>query len=104
LHLSLLCAVPKLVGRAQGSDAKTYKEVALREPCSWFSANLLHCLRSKYLFKHSPACSFFVPGQEHLLEVNESIGCFFHEENVEVEPPCSYELRMSFFPAGKGGG
>mmetsp|Transcript_52534 Transcript_52534/g.94248 ORF Transcript_52534/g.94248 Transcript_52534/m.94248 type:complete len:920 (+) Transcript_52534:73-2832(+) len=109
LHLSLLCAIPWLAGKASPIHEvgqKTYQQVAECDPCSWFSANPVHCLRSKHLFGHSPACSFFRPGQEHRMEVNESIGCYFHEEDIEVEAPCSYELRLpqaAVFSAAKGG-
>eukprot|EP00746_Dinoflagellata_sp_MGD_P116440 gnl/MRDRNA2_/MRDRNA2_52285_c0_seq1.p1 gnl/MRDRNA2_/MRDRNA2_52285_c0~~gnl/MRDRNA2_/MRDRNA2_52285_c0_seq1.p1 ORF type:complete len:231 (+),score=25.34 gnl/MRDRNA2_/MRDRNA2_52285_c0_seq1:27-695(+) len=47
-------------------------------PASWFSTNPVHCLRSKYLHKHSPPCHYYLPGKEHLLEVNPEIGCHYH--------------------------
>ena len=35
-----------------------------KEPCNWFSANAVHCLRSKYIHRDDPSSSFFTPGQE----------------------------------------
>ena len=40
------------------------------EPCNWFSANSVHCLRSKYIHHHDPPCSFFTPGQEPIKRIN----------------------------------
>merc|ERR1719231_175342 len=57
---------------------ETYAACQETCPASWFSTNPVHCLRSKYLHKHSPPCHYYHPGKEHLLEVNEKIGCFYH--------------------------
>ena len=67
LHLLLLRLFVPLFGKAKSfyrkdarlgelSDAlsnalqvaRSYRDVASTEPCSWFSANPIHCLRSKY--------------------------------------------------------
>ncbi|CAE7614453.1 DIMT1 [Symbiodinium natans] len=75
------------------TDAKTFKEVAAEEPCSWFTANPIHCLRSWLIYKHDPPCSFYVPGMEHTMQVNENIGCYFTETDETVEDVQSY-LRL----------
>jgi len=78
--LVLLYVVPmfkleKGEGREKG---KTYQEIAEANPCSWFSTNQVHCLRSKVKFKHEPACSFRIIGKEKHMRANPSIGCYFN--------------------------
>lgn len=95
IHIFLLsCLVPLFGLREKGyrKDAKKYSEVAASEPCSWFSANPIHCLRSKFVFNHSPPCSYFMAGLESKMEVNESIGCFFKENAAVVEDARSYYM------------
>jgi len=46
-------------------------------PSSWFTANPVHCLRSKYIFKHSPPCDYCHDGKESLMRENPEIGCHF---------------------------
>eukprot|EP00440_Ansanella_granifera_P059848 gb/GFBE01064865.1/.p1 GENE.gb/GFBE01064865.1/~~gb/GFBE01064865.1/.p1 ORF type:complete len:998 (+),score=224.20 gb/GFBE01064865.1/:1-2994(+) len=96
VHLLLLLYVVPLFGRVNRegyrSSARTYKEVASADPCSWFSVNPVHCLRSKFVYRHSPPCSYFIAGQDHTMKVNESIGCYFAEEETTVEDASSYEL------------
>lgn len=95
IHILLLFLFVPLFGiREKGyrTDAKTFSEVASSEPCSWFSANPIHCLRSKYVFNHSPPCTYYIPGLENKLEVNESIGCFFKVKKDVVEDAHSYYL------------
>lgn len=48
------------------------------EPCNWFSANSVHCLRSKYIHHHDPPCSFFTPGQEPIKRINSREQEEFH--------------------------
>jgi len=75
----------------QASD--TYEQVARRVPCSWcsayvfdldgkqnswFSANPVHCLRSKLLHGHAKPCIYYRRGKEYLLKEDPSIGCHFH--------------------------
>jgi hypothetical protein len=64
---------------------KTYEEVATDDAYSWFSVNPVHCLRSKMIHKHAPYCRFVSPGKEHLLEVNEAIGCHFFDVAADTE-------------------
>lgn len=63
----------------------TFKDVAQVMPCSWLTTNLVHCLRSKFVYKHNPSCRFWFSGKEHMLEVNEKIGCYFSDEIAESE-------------------
>eukprot|EP00439_Symbiodinium_sp_Y106_P015545 s6621_g2.t1 len=67
--LLLLFLVPRLASsREQEVTAALRPSRFEDEPCTWFSANPVHCLRSKYIHGHSPPCSFFVPGQEQMAE------------------------------------
>mmetsp|Transcript_89453 Transcript_89453/g.253434 ORF Transcript_89453/g.253434 Transcript_89453/m.253434 type:complete len:423 (+) Transcript_89453:855-2123(+) len=87
VHALLLVYIVPMFGKTPQEnaalDSMTYQEVARRTAVSWFSANPVHCLRSQHLYKHAPHCGYFTLGKEHLLKVNESIGCYFHEEDEE---------------------
>ena len=43
----------------------------------WFASNLILCLRSQYMYKHNPACTFYSPGKDHLLDLSKELGLFF---------------------------
>eukprot|EP00930_Biecheleria_cincta_P052750 TRINITY_DN3801_c1_g1_i1.p1 TRINITY_DN3801_c1_g1~~TRINITY_DN3801_c1_g1_i1.p1 ORF type:complete len:1019 (-),score=135.26 TRINITY_DN3801_c1_g1_i1:434-3490(-) len=98
LHILLLRFVVPLFGRKSDRDyrpdAKTYREVAKTVPANWFSVNPTHCLRSRFIYRHSPPCSYYQPGAEKHMEVNESIGCFYTEVGTEWEDPANYELSV----------
>lgn len=72
-------------GHAVKKPTDTYKEVNRDEPCSWFTSNPVHCLRSKFIYKHERPCVFCSIGKEDLLEENEELGCFFQSKAVEPE-------------------
>ncbi|CAJ1379963.1 unnamed protein product [Effrenium voratum] len=59
-----------------------YLKAAKTSPCTWFSANPVHCLRSEHLKHDSPHCRHHVPGREHLLRANEKIGCSFEDPDL----------------------
>merc|ERR1740138_556772 len=87
--LLLVYLVPVLGGVSTdaGEDnaaPKTYADVAKLEANTWFSANPVHCLRSKFIHQHKPYCRFSSVGKEHLLEINDKIGCYFADEAAEV--------------------
>jgi len=75
----LMCKVPHDVARSK------YSDVAAVTPCTWFSANPMHCLRSYYIHKHSPPQLFFVRGNEHLLVKNPAIGAHFQDKPAAAE-------------------
>ncbi|CAE7747469.1 ANKRD44 [Symbiodinium sp. CCMP2592] len=104
VHALIICfVVPCWVGRTRSKekvyrkDAKSFKDVAAEEPCSWFTANPIHCLRSSFVYHNSPPCSFYTPGMEHTMQVNESIGCHFTEVDETVEDVHSY-LQLPRLP------
>jgi hypothetical protein len=83
LHVACLCYVVPLFRRRDLptlNENQLYKTASEEHPCSWFSANPIHCLRSKYYYAHSPPCSFYKLGKEHLQEVNPKIHCHFDDE------------------------
>lgn len=77
LHLSILLFVIPRFGRRHHRSELSYAETAARLPCSWFNANPVHCLRSKYIYHHKPYFLPFVRGKEHLHNANPSIGQYF---------------------------
>merc|ERR1712007_282185 len=55
----------------------TFEEAAAKTACSWFNANHVHCLRSKYVHSQEPPCVPYVNGREDLLRRNVEAGAFF---------------------------
>jgi hypothetical protein len=69
--------LPHVCRDAKKASEQKYSVVARSEPCSWFTANPVHCLRSKYLHKQEPPCLYFIPGMEYLAKPNPNIGTYF---------------------------
>jgi hypothetical protein len=63
-----------------GDETVPYEETATNSPCNWFNSNPMHCLRSKYLYKHETSCIKFVAGRACLLKRNPDLGLYFEEE------------------------
>merc|ERR1719440_27943 len=78
VHIALLLLVVPRLGRWAHQDADlSYPAAAAKIPCTWFAANPIHCLRSRYIFKHEPHCTFFVPGKQHLMRAHPEIGIYY---------------------------
>jgi hypothetical protein len=60
----------------QASETK-YSDAASSVASTWFSENAVHCLRSKYVYKHDPPCLFNTGGKQHLIKKNEKCGVHF---------------------------
>jgi len=79
--------VPKLMGSVVSKPVldrmhapeETYATVAAYTASTWFSSNPVHCLRSKYIYGHSPPCGHYVRGREYRLRANPEIGCYFED-------------------------
>jgi len=69
--------VPMFPGPDNVNAVETYDVCAKSTPCTWFSSNPVHCLRSKYVFKHDPPQAFYVLGKEHLQKENAAIGSYY---------------------------
>jgi len=57
----------------------TYAKICKICPMTWFNTNPIHCLRSKYIHKHEPACVMAAYGKEHLQKANPAIGQYFED-------------------------
>eukprot|EP00933_Yihiella_yeosuensis_P051491 TRINITY_DN4943_c0_g2_i1.p1 TRINITY_DN4943_c0_g2~~TRINITY_DN4943_c0_g2_i1.p1 ORF type:complete len:964 (-),score=183.11 TRINITY_DN4943_c0_g2_i1:158-3049(-) len=78
LQLLMLEIVTGCFGGSEGkAGGKTYSEVATDTAATYFSTNKVHCLRSKYIYGHSPAQAIYAAGQEHRMQANPEIGSFF---------------------------
>jgi len=80
IHMLVLLYVVPMFKIEKGDDpeaGKTYKEISVANPSTWFSTNKVHCLRSQLKFKHEPACSFMILGKEKHMRANPAIGCYF---------------------------
>merc|ERR1719183_660960 len=97
--LCLKFLVPALGGKKTDAPddhaGKTFQATCEEIACSWFTSNPVHCLRSKYIHKHSPHCMFWVSGKEHLQERNDSIHCYFHDEEAAAEDFSKANLGLS---------
>merc|ERR1719253_15336 len=58
-------------GQESARDLIPYQTVAERFCCNWFNANPVHCIRSRYLYEHSPSHVFYQPGREYLHMKND---------------------------------
>lgn len=89
VHFLLLLYVVPMFGKAKPEEDPckdlTFKDVASVMPCSWFTTNPVHCLRSQLIYKHNPPCRFWFSGKEHMLEANEKIGCYFTDKIADGE-------------------
>lgn len=81
LHFVLLKTIVPIVGALHKhvESEETYEQCAKKEPCGWFNANPIHCLRSKYVHKDEPSCCYYVQGKEHLIRKNAAIGVYFED-------------------------
>lgn len=85
VHLCFhLLALKCIQGGSRDEDnslnGQPYSVVAEEIPCSFFNTNPVHCLRSKFIYEHTPHCIPFVAGKDYLLEPNHDIGCYYEGE------------------------
>lgn len=71
--------IPKYEPEPHQPSTKTYAEIAEGHAITFFSANPVHCLRSKYIFKDQPPNIMCIAGKEHLQKRNEKVGAYFEE-------------------------
>merc|ERR1740121_343823 len=80
-HTAILLWVVPLFFRDQDHNRDIdYEHCARQKAMSWFSANPVHCLRSKYVYEEDPPCDFCTPGKEHLMRPNPKLHLFFRDE------------------------
>jgi len=58
-------------------STESYLDLASSTASTWFSENAIHCLRSKYVHKHDPPCTFHTKGKEHLIRTNHDSGSHY---------------------------
>jgi hypothetical protein len=95
VHLMMLIYVVPLFGKKtkENHDLEnmTYSEVNQGLAASWFSTNPIHCLRSQKIYKHEPPCVYLFMGKEHVLQVNEDIGCYFVDDEGQTPRDVTHE-------------
>jgi len=99
VHTVLLLFLVPCFGRKQAPPRdEQYEHCARRLPMSWFSANPVHCLRSQFIYNHSPPCDYSMLGKQHLVRVNPRIGCYFSEKAMadteDYTEPSLEDLRQ----------
>jgi len=77
----IMFVVPLFDKRDHKVSESTYSEAAADVSSTWFSENAVHCLRSKYVYKHDPPCLFNTRGKEHLIKKNEKCGVYFESSS-----------------------
>jgi hypothetical protein len=86
IHLCVVLFVIPRCGQAFLKHKRTktsYAQAAGELPCSWFNANPIHCLRSKYIYHHNPPFVPYARGKEHLQTLNKSIGAYFSGQTIK---------------------
>merc|ERR1712190_586700 len=82
IHWIILAfVVPKFKCAEKEQAEHPYEEISAGTPCTWFTANPVHCLRSKHIYNHSPPCPYYIRGREHLMRANPKIGCYYDNPN-----------------------
>mmetsp|Transcript_68021 Transcript_68021/g.172132 ORF Transcript_68021/g.172132 Transcript_68021/m.172132 type:complete len:974 (-) Transcript_68021:135-3056(-) len=86
-HLIFLTYVVPKFGKPEPAEdpaaGETFASLCHHVPCSWFTSNPVHCLRSKLKLQHNPPCSFYFLGKEKYMKTNKAIGCYFEEASDE---------------------
>uniref|UniRef100_A0A7S2AP14 Uncharacterized protein n=1 Tax=Alexandrium andersonii TaxID=327968 RepID=A0A7S2AP14_9DINO len=85
-HWLILFWIVPMCRRDHEDTPVDYATVSRETPCSWFSANPVHCLRSRYIHRHDPPCDHYFLGKEHLLKRNPKIGIYFESDAAAVSP------------------
>jgi len=104
LHVFIVHLLLKYIRVDHSQQETTYAELARTTPCTWFTANPVHCLRSEYLKRHDPPCRFYVPGREHLLRANPEANCHFEDTNYYGVKPRGWHLLSNEREKTPGGG
>jgi hypothetical protein len=72
--------VPMFNPKEREPSKDTYADCAKDHAINWFTSNPVHCLRSKYIFKHNPPAVYAIYGKEHLVKANPDIGVYFEDQ------------------------
>jgi len=85
VHTLVLVFFVPLFSRKGKPNLEEYRKCSEQHPCSWFSANPVHCLRSSYIYEHKIPCDYFILGKDHLLRKNPELHCFYHAKTRKGE-------------------
>jgi hypothetical protein len=78
LHTLLMkFLVPRFDSTKHHVSESTFADFAESQSSTWFSENPVHCLRSKYFYKHNPPCMFNTRGKDYLIKKNEKACVYF---------------------------
>lgn len=86
--LVLVYVVPLFAARevvGQDAETTTFQDVATYTACSWFTSNPVHCLRSKYKYKHDPECAYYIVGKDHCIQKNPAANVYYVGSRTEEE-------------------
>jgi len=78
-YLALAKVMPTFKPEPHEQSHQTYAEIGKISPMTWFNTNPVHCLRSKFIHKHEPACVMAAYGKEHLQKANPALGQHFED-------------------------
>jgi hypothetical protein len=87
-HLKLIMELVPKMGKTHivPKESVPYQEVATKRASNWFSANPIHCLRSRLVYGHEPAARHLRAGKEHLMLPNKAIGMHFqYQQSMKLE-------------------
>jgi len=85
VHTLVLVHVVPLFAPETEPSMQPYAECAAHHPCSWFAANPVHCLRSKYIYQEDPPCDYFILGKDHMLRKNLKLNLFYEAKTPRKE-------------------
>lgn len=78
--LMVKCIVPLFDKKDHKQSEEKYADVAATVASTWFTENPVHCLRSKYYYKHDPPLMYNTRGKEYLMAPNPKIGAHFEQK------------------------
>ena len=79
----------ELADEPDDDDNRSFSDIAKFQPCTWFTTNPVHCLRSRYLLNHQPPCTYWFLGKNYLLQADDKRNTHFTCEREHL-PEGSY--------------
>merc|ERR1719253_648039 len=96
----------KLLGVRKELKDVPYARTARKTPANYFTTNWVHCLRSKYIHKHSPPVRPYFAGKETILERNVQAGVYFSGRGIVERKSIAAGFRQDLktcLPVGVAG-
>jgi hypothetical protein len=69
--------VPSVFTKDHKVSETPYSEASTAVSSTWFTENVVHCLRSKYIYKHNPPCLYNTRGKDYLMKANPECGSYY---------------------------